>query len=122
MLLARMPEEGVRSGPIGQSLYMIIVADPSLEWSLERLILETFRSNELTWRSCWIKAHPFGPKWVRTDRDAVILPSLTPILHLSNDPQARLGKIVERMPAIMNISIFPEIAETVAEFGQFDIF
>jgi hypothetical protein len=63
MLLARIPEEELWGrGTIGESLYMIITADPSLEWSLERLMTQAFLADELTWLSCWIKGPPFGPK------------------------------------------------------------
>jgi hypothetical protein len=123
MLLARMPEEGLWSrGTIGQSLYMILVADSSLDWSLERVILEAFRVDELTWRSSWIRGAPFGPKWVRADRQAVILPALTLLLYRASNPPELLDELVDRMPPIRNIEMFFDIAETVNEFGHLDIF
>lgn len=123
MLLARLPEEGMWSrGTVGQSLYMILVEDPSLEWSLDRLLTEAFREQDLTWRSCWIKGPPFGPKWVRADRQAIILPSLTLSLYRAADPPARLAELMERLPPIKNTEMFTEIAETVTEFGWLDIF
>jgi hypothetical protein len=123
MLLARMPESGLWSrGTIGQSLYMILVADRSLDWSLERLILEAFRADELTWRGCWIKGPPFGPKWIRTDRQSVILPALTLLLYRASNPRELLSELVDRMPPLQSIEMFREIAETVDEFGYLDIF
>ncbi len=123
MLLARMPEEGLWSrGTIGQSLYMILVADPSLEWSLERVMLEAFRSDEMTWRSGWVKGEPFGPKWVLTDRRMIILPSLLLSLYLASEPETRLHELTERMPPLRNLEMFSAIAEIVTEFGQVDIF
>ena len=101
---------------------MILVEDPSLEWSLDRLLTEAFREQDLTWRSCWIKGPPFGPKWVRADRQAIILPSLTLSLYIAADPPARLAELMERLPPIKNTEMFTEIAETVTEFGWLDIF
>jgi hypothetical protein len=122
MLLARLPEEGMWSrGTIGQSLCMILLEDPSLDWSIDRLLTEAFREQELTWRSCWIKGEPFGPKWVRTDRKAIILPSLTLSLHLAADPRARLAELVERLPPLKQVETFTEIAEEVSVFGYIDI-
>jgi hypothetical protein len=123
MLLARLPEEGGWSrGTIGQSLCMVLLEDPALDWSIDRLLTEAFRQQDLTWRSCWVKAEPFGPKWVRTDRDAIILPSLTLSLHLATDPRARLAEIVERLPPIEGVEMFEGIAEEVALFGWIEIF
>jgi hypothetical protein len=123
MLLARIPEEELWGrGTIGESLYMIITADPSLEWSLERLITQAFLADELTWLSCWIKGPPFGPKWVQTDREPIIVASLTLALYLANNPRERLEELVERLPSIRKIAMFPEIAEIIGEFGQIDIF
>ena len=122
MLLARTPEGGWGRGTIEQSLYMILVADPSLDWSLERLILEAFRTDELTWRGCWVKGPPFGPKWVRTEREAVIFSALALILYRASDPQELLDEVIERIPPIQNIGMFAEIAEIVAEFNYLDIF
>ncbi len=93
-----------------------------MDWSIDRLLTEAFREQELTWRSCWIKGSPFGPKWVRTDRQAIILPSLTLTLYLATDAQARLAELVERLPPITKIEMFTAIAEIVTEFGWFDIF
>lgn len=122
LLLARMPEEGLWSrGTIGQSLYMILVADPSLDWSLERLILEAFRANELTWRACWIKAMPRGPKWVKTDRQSVILPAFILLLYRAANPQELLDELVDRVPSLRNIELFTEIEEMIREFGYLDI-
>ena len=101
---------------------MILVADPSLDWSLERLVLEAFRTDELTWRSCWVKGPPFGPKWVRTEREAIISSALTLILYRASDPQELLDEFIERIPPIQNIGMFAEIAEIVAEFNYLDIF
>lgn len=122
MLLARTPEGGWGRGTIEQSLYMILVADPSLDWALERLILEAFSTDELTWRSCWVKGSPFGPKWVRTERQEIILSALTLILYRAPNPQELLDELTERIPPIQNINMFPEIAETIAEFNSLDIF
>jgi Domain of unknown function (DUF4365) len=122
MLLARTPEGGWGRGTIEQSLYMILVADPSLDWSLERLILEAFRTDELTWRSCWVKGPPFGPKWVRTDRQEIILSALTLILYRAPNPQELLDEFIERIPPIQNISMFTEIADIITEFNSIDIF
>ena len=123
MLLARMPESGLWSrGTIGQSLYMILVADKSLDWSLERLILEAFRADELTWRGCWIKGPPFGPKWIKTERQSVILPALTLLLYRSSEPRELLSELLQRMPSLRGIEMFSEIAETVDMFGYLDIF
>lgn len=123
MLLARMPEDEVWGrGTVAQSLYMLLVSDPSLEWSLERAMLEGFRSDELTWRSSWIKGPPFGPKWVRTDRSAVIFPSFTLSLYLASDPVARVQELTESMPPLMNNEMCREVVAIVEEFGSIDIF
>jgi hypothetical protein len=76
-------------------------------------MLEAFRSNELTWRSSWVKGPPFGPKWVQTDRNAVIFPCLTLSLYLAHEPKIRLQELTERMPPLKNIEMFSAIAETV---------
>lgn len=123
LLLARLPEEGGWSrGTIGQSLCMILLEDPALDWSLDRLLTEALREQDLTWRSCWVKGPPFGPEWVRTDRAAIIVPSLTLSLHLAADPRARLSELVERLPSIRRIEMFTEIAEEVEVCGYIDIF
>jgi hypothetical protein len=123
MLLARMPEEGLWSrGTIGQSLYMILVADPSIEWSLERVMLEAFRSDEMTWRSGWVMGPPFGPKWVHEGRHIVIYACLLLSLYLASEPRTRLRELTERMPPLRNLEMFSAVAETVTEFGHIDIF
>lgn len=123
MLLARMPEDEVWGrGTVAQDLYMILTADPSLDWSLDRLLTEAFRADELTWRCCWIKGPPFGPKWVRTERWSIIFPALTLDLYRSTDPRARLNELVERFPPIQENQLFSEIADIVNEFGSLDIF
>jgi hypothetical protein len=124
MLLARLclPEAGMWSnGTIGQTLYMLLREDKSLRWSIDQLLTEAFREQDLTWRSCWIKGPPFGPEWVRTDRETVILPSLTLALELAPDPKERLDELTERLPSIRKLEWFPEISESVTE-GWFDIF
>jgi len=123
LLLARMPEEGGWSrGTIGQSLCMILLEDPALDWSLDRLLTEALREQDLTWRSCWVKGPPFGPKWVRTDREAIIVPSLTLSLYLAADPKVRLSELAERLPTIQRVEMFTEIAEQIEVFGYLDIF
>ncbi|MEV0307474.1 DUF4365 domain-containing protein [Nonomuraea fuscirosea] len=122
-LLARMPEEGIWSrGTIGQSLYMILAPDPSLEWMLDRVILESYRADASTWKSTWIKAYPFGPKWVRESREAVIYPCLTLALYMADDARERFDEFMERMPRIEGLSMFHEIREIIDEFGFLDIF
>lgn len=101
---------------------MILVADPSLDWSLERLILEAFRTDELTWRSCWVKGPPFGPEWVRTERQEVIIAALTLVLYRASNPRELLDEIIERMSPIQKVEMFNEVAEVIAEFNSIDIF
>lgn len=124
MLLARLPkEEGMWGrGTIGQSLYHLLISDPSLEWSVDRLLTEAFRADNMTWQSSWINGPPFGPSWVNSNRDAVILPCLTLSLYMAADPKERLEELVERLPPIREIKIFSEIAEIIMEFGYIDIF
>lgn len=123
MLLARMPEDEVWGrGTVAQSLYMLLVSDPSLEWSLERAMLEAFRSDELTWRSTWIKGPPFGPRWVQADRNAIIIPSFTLSLYRASDPVARVRELIESMPPLMKIEICREVVAIVKEYGSIDIF
>jgi hypothetical protein len=123
MLLARMPDDEVWGrGTVAQSLYMLLISDPLLEWSLERAMLEAFRSDELTWRSSWIKGPPFGPKWVRTDRSAVIVPCFTLSLYLASDPEARVQELTESMPPLMDNEMCREAVAIVDEFGAIDIF
>jgi hypothetical protein len=124
MLLARLclPEVGMWSyGSIGHTLYMLLREDESLRWSIDHLLTEAFREQDLTWRSCWVKGPPFGPEWVRTDREIVILPSLTLALELAPDPKERLDELTERLPSIRKLEWFTEISESVAE-GWFEIF
>lgn len=108
-------------GTIGQTLYMLLREDKSLRWSIDQLLTKAFREQELTWRSCWVKGPPFGPAWVRTDRETVILPSLTLALELAPDPKERLDELTERLPSIRTLEWFTEISESVAE-GWFGIF
>jgi hypothetical protein len=124
MALARLPEEEGcwGRGTVGQSLYMILESDPSLEWAVDRLLVESFRVDGPTWRSSWVKGPPFGPTWVRTDRDAVTLPCLTLALYLAEDPRGRLNELEERLPPIKGIPMFWDIADTVTGFGSIDIF
>jgi len=124
MLLARLrlPEAGMWSnGTIGQTLYMLLREDKSLRWSIDQLLTEAFREQDLTWRSCWVKGPPFGPEWVRTDRETVILPSLTLALELAPDAKERLDELTERLPSIRKLAWFTEISESAAE-GWFGIF
>lgn len=124
MLLSRLclPEAGMWSyGSIGHTLYMLLREDKSLRWSIDQLLTEAFREQDLTWRSCWVKGPPFGPEWVRTDRETVILPSLTLALELAPDPKERLDELTERLPSIKKIEWFTEVSESVAE-GWFGIF
>jgi len=124
MLLARLclPEAGMWSnGTIGQTLYMLLREDKSLCWSIDQLLTEAFREQDLTWRNCWVKGPPFGPEWVRTDRETVILPSLTLALELAADPKERLDELAERIPPIRKLEWFPEISESATE-GWFGIF
>lgn len=39
---------------------MLPTSDPSLEWSLEQVMLGAFRSDHLTWRSSWIRGTPLA--------------------------------------------------------------
>jgi hypothetical protein len=124
MLLARLclPEAGMWTrGTIGQTLYMLLREDKALRWSIDQLLTEAFREQELTWRSCWVKGPPFGPEWVRTDRETVILPSLTLALELAADPKERLDELTERLPSIRLLEWFTEIEESVTGdwFGVF---
>jgi hypothetical protein len=123
MLLARVPEEELwERGTFGESLYMIMVADPSLEWSIDRLMTQAFLADELIWLSCWVKGPPFGPKWVRTDRESIIIPLLTLALYVAKDPRDRLDELAEHLPPIRNVHLFSEIAAIIEGFGQIDIF
>lgn len=124
MLLSRLclPDAGMWSyGSIGHTLYMLLREEKSLRWSIDQLLTEAFREQDLTWRSCWVKGPPFGPEWVRTDRETVILPSLTLALELAPDPKERLDELTERLPPIKDLEWFTEISESVAE-GWFSIF
>jgi hypothetical protein len=124
MLLSRLclPEAGMWSyGSIGHTLYMLLREEESLRWSIDQLLTEAFREQDPTWRSCWVKGPPFGPEWVRTDREIVILPSLTLALELAPDPKERLDELTERLPSIRKLEWFTEISESVTE-GWFEIF
>jgi hypothetical protein len=124
MLLARLPDEQEwwGRGTVGQSLYHILTSDHSLEWSMDRLMTESYRTDELTWLSCWVKGPPFGPSWVRTDREAIVMPSLLLSLYMADDQQARFNGILERLPAVKHISGFFDLAGIISEFGEIDIF
>jgi len=124
MLLSRLclPEARMWSyGSIGHTLYMLLREDKSLRWSIDQLLTEAFREQDLTWLSCWVKGPPFGPEWVRTDRETVILPSLTLALELASDSKERLDELTERLPSIRKLEWFTEISECVSE-GWFEIF
>jgi len=122
MLLARIPEEEVWGrGTIGQSLILILLADPFLEWALDRLLTEAMKADEVTWRICWARAAPIGPSWVHADRSAVLSTCLVIALFVADDPRRRLEEIVERLPGITNLELFPELYETISEFGAVDI-
>lgn len=99
-----------------------MVADPSLEWSIDRLMTQAFLADELIWLSCWVKGPPFGPKWVRTDRESIIIPLLTLALYVAKDPTDRLDELAEHLPPIRNVHLFSEIAAIIEEFGQINIF
>jgi len=68
-------------------------------------MLEAFRSNELTWRSGWIKGSPFEPSWVLTDRSAVIVLCFFLSLYVASNPMARMEELTESMPPLMNIEM-----------------
>ncbi len=124
MLISRLPkEEGIwERGTISQSLYMLLVEDPALDWSLDRLITESFRTDEMTWRSTWIAAEPFGPKWVNADRKQIIFAVLALMIFLADSPEARLEEIRERLPGIQKLAFFREIALLVEEYGGIGLF
>jgi hypothetical protein len=108
---------------IGPYLLGMVDADgkPISLKDIDQSLTEAFRERELTWRSCWVKGPPFGPEWVQTDRETVILPSFTLALELAADPKARLDELTERLPSIRKIDWFTEISESVTE-GWFGIF
>ena len=68
-------------------------------------MLEAFRSNELTWRSGWIKGSPFEPSWVLTDRSAVIVLCFFLSLYVASNPMAQMEELTESMPPLMNIEM-----------------